>query len=382
MLEVFGFSNADLGDVFAVYGVTAMLAYFPGGPIADRFSARRLIAASLCLTAAGGFYLASIPSALGVSILFGYWGLTTILLFWAALIRATREWGGAFSQGKAFGILDGGRGLFAAAAASIAVVVFSQSLDINDALSDPDRQRTALVTVIYYYTCVTVIAGVAAWFSIPEHGIPARERARVPLATVVRNKIVWVQALIVVCAYCGYKGLDNYSLYAVEVLGRDAVAAARFTAACAYLRPVAAVIAGLLADRVSASRTVGGLFLILATAYVVLGMADPQAVSRAVIMVNILITFAGVYALRGVYFALLEETQIPKAATGKAVGIVSVLGFTPDVFFAPIAGRILDAGPGLPGHQHYFLFLAGIMAAGVATAWILIALTRKPSLTT
>ena len=109
-LEVFNFSNADLGDVFAVYGVTAMLAYFPGGMIADRFSARKLLTFSLIATAAGGLYMASIPGILGMSVLFAYWGITSILLLWAALIRTTREWGGSLSQGRAFGILDGDRG--------------------------------------------------------------------------------------------------------------------------------------------------------------------------------------------------------------------------------------------------------------------------------
>ena len=30
-LDVFGFTNTQLGDLFAAYGVAAMLAYFPGG---------------------------------------------------------------------------------------------------------------------------------------------------------------------------------------------------------------------------------------------------------------------------------------------------------------------------------------------------------------
>ena len=44
LLEVFGFSNTQLGDLFAAYGVTAMLCYFPGGVLADRFSAGAVIA--------------------------------------------------------------------------------------------------------------------------------------------------------------------------------------------------------------------------------------------------------------------------------------------------------------------------------------------------
>ncbi|MBW2715694.1 MAG: MFS transporter, partial [Deltaproteobacteria bacterium] len=124
VLDVFGLSNAQLGDVFAVYGITAASAYFLGGPLADRFPARKLIATSLLATGAGGLYLSTIPGPFALAILYGYWGLTTILLFWAALIRATREWGSTSSQGRAFGFLDGGRGLVSACLASLAVIVF------------------------------------------------------------------------------------------------------------------------------------------------------------------------------------------------------------------------------------------------------------------
>ena len=34
--------------------------------------------------------------------LWGFFGVSTILLFWAALIRATRDWGGPDAQGRAF----------------------------------------------------------------------------------------------------------------------------------------------------------------------------------------------------------------------------------------------------------------------------------------
>ena len=46
VLAVFGVTNAELGDAFAPYGVLAMLSYFPGGLLADRFSARKLMVCS------------------------------------------------------------------------------------------------------------------------------------------------------------------------------------------------------------------------------------------------------------------------------------------------------------------------------------------------
>ena len=110
VLEVFDFSNADLGDVFAPYGITAMLSYFPGGILADRFSARKMMCASLLFTAAGGFYLMTLPGFLGMSVLYAFWGVSSVFLFWCALIRTTRVWGGQLAQGRGFGLLDGGRG--------------------------------------------------------------------------------------------------------------------------------------------------------------------------------------------------------------------------------------------------------------------------------
>jgi hypothetical protein len=89
------------------------------------------------------------------------------------------------------------------------------------------------------------------------------------------------------------------------------------------------------------------------------------------------VSFAAVFGLRGVYFALLEENRTPARYTGAAVGMVSLVGFTPEIFFAPVAGRILDASPGLPGHQHYFLFLAGVALAGLVFVAVLVRQHRR-----
>lgn len=379
-LEAFGFSNTQLGDIFAVYGITAMLCYFPGGAIADRFPARTLMALSLFSTAAGGLYMATFPGALQMALLYGYWGITTIFLFWAAMLRATREWGGERSQGKAFGILDGGRGLVAAGFAVSAAVVLSWYLPAQvQSLTDAGR-REGFRSVILLYSAGAAATGCLTWWLLPRTMGTAATTLRNPLAgmgSVMRRPIVWAQAAIIICAYCGFKGLDNYSLYAVQVLGMDEVGAAKFTAYASYLRPVAAVVAGIVADRFTASRIIAVTFMILVFAYGCLAIAVPAASWLTFIYTNILVSFFAVFALRGVYFALLSEIKTPKYLTGTTVGMVSFVGYTPDIFFAPITGRILDAAPGLAGHQHYFMFLTGVAVLGVLVALWLIALNRR-----
>ena len=374
LLEAFELSNTQLGDFFAVYGIMAMISYFPGGALADRFSARGLLTASLIATSAGGLYMATYPGAVGLALLFGYWGITTILLFWAALIRATREWGGHDEQGMAFGILEGGRGLVAALLASLGVVLLASFLPDNlDQLNNEERKE-AFRSVIFFYSGVTLATAALTWFVIPtvKHiGDSALALFRNAI-TVLGRPLVWAQAAVIICAYCGYKGFDNYSLYAVQVLGMNEVDGAKITAYATYIRPVAAIAAGLVADRWAAGKTIGAAFALMVVAYAAVAVSTPVGAGVFIIYGNLFVSVVAIFMLRGVYFALLEENQVPPYLTGAVAGTVSFIGYTPEIFFGPITGRILDANPGPVGHQHYFLFLAAVATIGVAVVvWLL-----------
>ncbi len=370
VLQVLDLSNTELGAAQAVYGVVAMLSYFPGGPLADRFSTRRLLTASLFATSAGGLYFATFPRFPALAVLFGLWGLTTILLFWAALIRATREWGGPDRQGRAFGLLDAGRGLVAAVLAAVAVLVFESLVPGDPAMTTAPDRALALRGIIYTYTAVTTVAGVLCWLFVPERspGLGAEPRLLAHVASVARLPRVWLQAVIVVCAYVGYKGVDDYALYAVQGYGMDEVQGARVATVSAWVRPVAAIGAGWLADRSSASKITGACFALLFCSHVWLALAVPRPSALWVLYLNVIAACVAIFGLRALYFALFEEAAVPLVVTGTAVGLVSVIGYTPDVFVNLIAGVLLDRAPGIEGHRHFFVFLAASSAVGLAAA--------------
>lgn len=380
MLEAFDISNTQLGDMFAVYGLTAMFAYFFGGPFADRYSARSLMAVSLVLTAFGGLYMATFPGVWGMSVLYGFWGFITVFLFWAALIKATRDWGDAASQGIAFGILDGGRGLAAAVFAAIAVAILAFHLPAETAGVTDLARRNGLRSIILYYSLITLLCAGIVWFLVP-HARETVSEHRNPFAgvpEVIRRPLIWTQAAIIICAYSGYKGLDNFALYAVQVLGMNEIDAAKLATYGAYVRPVACVIAGLIADRSDSGRSIFVLFVMLVASYSVLAVATPEATALALIYANVFVTFFAVFALRGIYYALLQETRTPMRLTGASVAVIAFVGYTPEVFFGPVTGRILDANPGLPGHLHYFAFLAAVSVAGALVTLLLIRLNSLP----
>ena len=381
VLEVFSLSATELGAAQGIYGIVAMLAYFPGGPLADRFPARTLLAASLWTTAAGGLYMASFPGFQGALWLWGFFGVTTILLFWAALIRATRDWGGDVAQGRAYGLLDSGRGLLAAGLASVGVLLFSLSFPEGYGAASFEDKRQALRLIILGYTAVTALAGLFVWFALADPGAdrkqaemrsrPRAGRVTADIVRVMKLPAVWLQAIVIVCAYVGYKGFDNYSLFAVQAYGLDEVAAAGVVTLASWLRPVAALAAGLLGDRHTISRITVLAFALLLGSNVFFAATTPIPGATAILLGNTLLACAAFFGLRGLYYALFEEARVPAAVTGTAVGLVSVIGFTPDIFVNYVAGVLIDTTPGVGGHQHFFWFLSAFSALGVLASYSL-----------
>ncbi|MCB0706725.1 MAG: MFS transporter [Saprospiraceae bacterium] len=375
LLEVFGITNLELGLAYSAYGVVAMIAYFFGGPLADNYSPRRLMTAAMISTALGGLYFACIPAVRMLTFLYGFWGLTTILVFWAALIRATREWGGTNSQGRAYGFLDGGRGLLAALVASITVAIFANLLPA-DVASASLAERTAALQSLIWIVCGIVFAiGLLVWFFIPDsNALPKSDKKRrfniEGVQKIAGMPSVWLQAVIILCAYVAYKGVDDFSLYAYDVYGYDDVDAAKIGTLAFWIRPFAALGAGYFGDRFSASKgiVVSFIILILGSLTLASGWLPPNV--HWMLVLTIAGTCVGIYALRGIYFALFQEANVPLAFTGTAVGLVSVIGYTPDIFMGPLMGYLLDSAPGATGHQHVFLVLASFSFIGLMAALV------------
>ncbi len=382
VLETFGLSNTELGKAMAVYGIVAMVAYVPGGPLADRFSARKLLALSLWTTAAGGLYMSTLPDHAGSVWLWGFFGVTTILLFWAALIRATRDWGGHDEQGRAFGLLDSGRGVLAAVMASLGAALFAWSFPDGYAAADFAERRQALVLIIHLYTLTTFAAGVFVWFAIPERPAerrwdPHRESVLHHFGRALRLPAVWITAVIVVCAYVAYKGFDNYGLYAVQAFGISEVESARLTAIGAWVRPFAALGFGLLGDRFLVSRMTVLCFALLLASQLLFALLTPAPSLWWVLYANVLLGSTAIFGLRALYYAIFEEAAIPRGIMGTAVGMVSVVGYTPDIFVNYLGGVMLDASPGLGGHQDFFAFQAVFAGLGLAASLVMILYLRR-----
>jgi MFS family permease len=382
-LDVFQLNNFQLGSLFSVYGVVALLSYIYGGVITDRYSPRKLMSSALFLTALGGLVLASYPSYQTLQILYGYWGFTSVFLFWGAMIKATRLWGGDNNQGKAFGFLDGGRGIVAASMGSIGVFVFTIVLTSDIESASVLERQEAFRYVILLSSFMVAFIGLLVLIFL-RNMEDKNTNFELPLNTltnikgVLKNESIWLLMLIIMCAYVGYKVTDIYSLYASEVMLYDQIEAAEVGALQLYLRPIVCIAIGLLADRTKNMFWIifGFVTMLIGALIFSFGIIKPDM--NFIFFLSLVILAVGTYSIRALYFAVLKEANVAFALTGTAVGIISVVGYSPDIFAGPIMGYLLDENPGIIGHQYVYFMLVIFSIIGLISS-IRFARLTKPS---
>ncbi|MEM6363574.1 MAG: MFS transporter, partial [Planctomycetota bacterium] len=153
-------------------------------------------------------------------------------------------------------------------------------------------------------------------------------------------------------------------LYAREVMSMNEVDAAAIASGTMWVRPIAAVLAGTVGDRFRIPYTTVGCFVCLGLFSSLLASDVIHAASTTLFVITIGSTAAMVFALRGLYFAMIQDAAVPIRLTGTAVGLVSAIGFLPDVFMGPFMGYLLDRSPGRDGHADVFAVVAVFAAIG------------------
>jgi nitrate/nitrite transporter NarK len=355
--EALSLSNTELGFLMSTFGATAMICYFPGGWLADRISPRKLITVSMLSTGVVGLYFATFPSYTFSIIVHALWGVSCTLTFWAAMIKATRNWAPSDQQGRAFGILEGGRGIAEIASSTAFLAVFAQL----------GSGRFGLSWVIVLFSVSNILIGVMAWSTLDD-GTAEGGRFRTGLAeirNVLRTPVVWWISLVIFTAYSAYWGSFYFTPYATEVFLMSVVFGGAIGVGKMWLKPIAALGAGFLADKIGASKTISWSFAILIFSFSIFIFTPGNPGLVMLLVVNTAVASLAIFALRGVYFALLEEGGLPFVLTGTVTGVVSVVGYTPDVFMPLTGGIILDSLPDDLRYRVLFAFIALLCIVGL-----------------
>ena len=357
-LDVFNLTNLELGGLFSIYGIVAFFSYLYGGVLADRYSPRKLLSISLIFTSLGGLIMMTYPSYLIMQLLFAYWGFTTVFIFWAPMLKATRAIGGVKMQGKTFSFLDGGRGVVASSIGLIGVLIFSILITEDVSSLTLSEKQEVFKYVIGASSLIVFIIGIVVYAYLK---IELKDDEKIgnikSLLELAKLKSVWLISFIILCAYMGYKITDVYSLYASEVMLFDEINAARVGALQQYLRPIVCISVAFFTDKNGNINNILIGFFVMMLGSILFASGLIKASINILFFISLIIVATGTYAIRGLYFSILKDGKIPYILSGTAIGLISIVGYSPDIFATPLYGYLLDNFPGIRGHQYVYLIL-------------------------
>lgn len=374
VLAAFGISADELGQFYSLLGIIYALSYLPSGWLADRFSPRLLICFSLSVVGLLGLWFSTYPGPAALRWIFIDWGLAAGLTFWASLIKGVKLLAQASEQGRFFGILDGGRGLIEALLATAAVALFAMASDA--------APQAALRPVIYMYsfTCLVIALLVLVFLGQEPAAAPAPTKVRgglwQDLKTLAAIPRLWLMALIIFCGYQIFWATYSFSAYLQEGYGMSAVAAGVITVIKLWMRPVGGIVGGFLGDRCGNAATLAWSMLLAALGLTAL-ILFPAGSGVYFLLTLVILIGVMTYAIRGLYWSLLESCAVPEKITGLAIGIVSVIAYLPDIFLPMINSAISHHYPGLPGYKIYFGYIVACGLGGTAVAFYFKNLTQR-----
>lgn len=368
--ELYNLTNVQMGLLGSAYGLLGVFSYILGGVLADKFKAKKLLIMSMIATGLGGLLHLVFTDFKALFIIYGLWGFTSLLTFWPALMKIVRIQGTEEEQSRAYGIFEGGRGVFNAAHLAVATAIFG----IFEAKALP---ALGIKGIIIFYSVAPIIVAIIFIFILKEPETiksdgKAEKISWSQIVQVLKMPVVWFVVCLMFTSYVFNMSSYYFTPYASNVIGTSAVVAAVLTVLAQYARPFASTIGGFSADRFGKGEIMAGGFTLMALGMVaVLGASRLSGSMQMVVMVvACIIIYVGMFSNFGLYFSFLTEGGVPLEVSGIAIGVASTFGYLPEVLCPLLAGKTLDVYEGAKGYYIYFTFMLVMAVVGLVLSVI------------
>ena len=279
-------------------------------------------------------------------------------------------------QGRFFGILDGGRGLIEALLATVAIALFAYLLS-----QDAGSTKLALKQVIYLYVAVLLIVSPLVYWLLDD--LEAEEAGDEEikqgvfiddLKDVLSRREIWLCAICIVCGYQLFYATYSFAAYLQQNFSLTAVMVGYITVAKLWMRPIGGIAAGFIGDWANPEKI---LSVLLVLASISMGLMVIVPVNSAAVLMTFIVLLIGLltYGVRGLYWATLGGCNVPNKIKGLAIGIISVIGYFPEVYLPLLSAPLIENYPGGLGYKIYYLIMAACGILGAYAAYLL----SKPS---
>lgn len=156
----------------------------------------------------------------------------------------------------------------------------------------------------------------------------------------------------------------------------DAATVATIMVIVLWMRPVGGIFGGFFADKIGKERVLG---IVLTGAAICLVTLAILPVTSPKVLFYVIVVVLGIflYAIRGVYWSLLGDCKIEDKILGAAIGIVSVMGYLPDIILPQFNSKLFATFGDQGGYNAYFISSAIIGIIGVILVAIFGSFVKK-----
>lgn len=371
LMNALGVSNADLGLMVSMYGIAAMICYLPSGIVADKFRMRHLATWGFITTAILVWIYATLPSLSVCLVLFCLMGVTSILVWWGTRFKVIRLCCEENEYATRIGIsysIYGVAGLVIGLVNAGIIAAFAGSAGV----------QIMLVTL----GAIIFILGILSFFLIPDFKGEIDKNAKMfslkeAVEAIKHPGVLWACAAYF-CCYAVYQGATYTTPYLTQCFGADSNLVNVVGLIRTYgIGLIAGPVVGIIATKLkSPSKAIMSMF-VLSIACLIAFILFPQDPSGAMIAAILVVVFGfTTYGAFSIGSSPLSEVKIPMRIFGTASGVLSVIGFLPDVFIHTWYGGIIDA-QGTAAYTSIFGFEAMFGVIGIVCLVMLLRSLKK-----
>lgn len=367
MQEFMGLSHTQIGTAMSVAGLISTFGFLASIYLTDKVSKKIMIPLSLVSICLCGLWLSTFPSYPVFLAIYCLLAICADMLYWPTMLKTVRLLGNEDEQGRMFGIMEAGRGLMDTIVAFCALGIFSFF----------GSNALGLRMAILFYSIVPGIIGIIMYFLLDPDDAPAKtssadkgsadKHTSSGVMQALKNKNIWLVSFNIFFVYSVYCGLTYFIPFLEEVYALPAALVGVYGIINQYgLKMLGGPVGGIITDKVlhSATRYLRIVFVIVAAILAVYSFLPHQNMSIIIGMAITLTISACVFSMRAIFFAPMDEVQVPREITGSAMSMGSFIGYLPGAFMYAVYGSVLDKFEGLAGYRIVFIMMAAFAVAG------------------
>lgn len=381
MQEFMGLSHTQIGTAMSIAGLISTFGFLASIYLTDRVSKKIMIPLSLVSICLCGIWLSSFPSYGVFLLIYCLLAVCADMLYWPTMLKTVRLLGNEDEQGRMFGIMEAGRGLMDTIIAFSALAIFSAC----------GSNAFGLKMAILFYSVVPGVIGVILYFLLePDEKVPqtntsgeaisANKQALNGVIRALKNKNIWLVSFNVFLVYSVYCGLTYFIPFLEEVYALPVALVGVYGIINQYgLKMLGGPVGGYITDKVlhSATKYLRIAFAIVAVILAVFTILPHQNMGVILGMAITITISAFVYSMRAIFFAPMDEVDVPREITGSAMSLGSFVGYLPGAFMYAVYGGILDRFPGIGGYRIVFAIMACFAVGGILLSTYILALIKK-----